>query len=392
MARRIDPEGAGRSKLLIVGGGGTRGVVCSASYETRAFGVRSAMPTARALRLCPGAMVVPVPMRECGRLSREIHQVLGQFTPIVQAASIDEWYLDMGGTEALYHGESLRDTAHRIRSAVIAATGLTVSLGGGTNRLVAKLAVERAKPKPGTGADGVFIVAPGDEAAFVATLSLADLPMVGPRFRERLEARGVRTIRDVLETPPDTLRRWLGERAATWLERRVRGVDASDVHERGTARSTGHEETFGTDVADDDTLGRELVHLASRVTHDLRERGLMARTVTVKLRDHDFKTRNASRTLPHGVISDRVVLATAHELLAKLRRARRVPARLLGVSLSGLTEADGEAQLTLFDEGSPVLESDKDRRLSRAIDAVRSKFGRDAVLPGRVTGRTSRPR
>ena len=350
------------------------------------------MPTARALRLCPGAMVVPVPMRECGRISREIHQVLGQFTPLVQAASIDEWYLDMGGTEALYHGESLRETAHRIRSAVITTTGLTVSIGGGTNRLVAKLAVERAKPKPGTGADGVHIVAPGEEAAFVATLSLADLPMVGPRFRERLEARGVRTIGDVLGTPSETLRRWLGERAAAWLERRVRGVDESDVQERGTARSTGHEETFGTDVADDDTLGRELVHLASRVTHDLRERGLMARTVTVKLRDHDFKTRNASRTLPHGVISDRVVLATANELLAKLRRARRVPARLLGVSLSGLTEADGEAQLTLFDEGSPILESDKDRRLSRAIDAVRSRFGRDAVLPGRVTGRTSRPR
>ena len=118
----------------------------------------------------------------------------------------------------------------------------------------------------------------------------------------------------------------------------------------------------------------------------------MARTVTVKLRDHDFKTRNASRTLPQGVISDRVILSTARELLAKLRRARRVPARLLGVSLSGLDDADAEAQLTLFDEGSALVESEKDRRLSRAIDKVRSRFGRDAVMPARVTGRTSRPR
>ena len=350
------------------------------------------MPTARALRLCPGAMVVPVPMRECGRISREIHQVLGRFTPVVQGASIDEWYLDMDRTEALYHGESLRETAHRIRRAVIDATEMTVSIGGGTNRLVAKLAVERAKPKPGTGADGVHIVAPGEEATFVATLSLADLPMVGPRFRERLEAQGVRTIQDVLNTPTATLQRWIGERAAGWLERRVRGIDSSDVEARGTARSTGHEETFGTDIGDDDTLGRELVHLATRVAHDLRERGLMARTVTVKLRDHDFKTRNASRTLPQGVISDRVILSTARELLAKLRRARRVPARLLGVSLSGLDDADAEAQLTLFDEGSALVESEKDRRLSRAIDKVRSRFGRDAVMPARVTGRTSRPR
>jgi DNA polymerase-4 len=392
VARRVDPDGAGRANLLIVGGGGTRGVVCSASYETRAFGVRSAMPTARALRLCPGALVVPVPMAECAKISREIHGVLDGFTPLVQGASIDEWYLDMGGTEALYHGESLRDTAHRVRSAVQKATGLTVSIGGGTNRLVAKLAVERAKPKPGTGADGVFVVAPGDEADFVATLTLADLPMVGPRFRARLEAQGVHTIRQVLATPTSTLQRWLGARAGGWLEQRVRGIDASEVQHRGGPRSTGQEETFGSDIADDETLGRELVHLTTRVAHDLRRRGLMARTVTVKLRDHDFRTRNASRTLPHGVISDRILLATAHDLLARLRRARQVPARLLGVSLSGLDDADGEAQLTLFDDGTAEIETEKDRRLAHAVDAVRTKFGREAVLPGRVTGRRSRPR
>ncbi len=391
VARRVDPDGAGRARLLIVGGGGSRGVVCSASYETRAFGVRSAMPTARALRLCPDALVAPVPMGECGRVSRQIRAVLDRWTPVVQGASIDEWYLDMSGTEALYHFEPLRETAHRIRRDVMESTGMSVSLGGASNRLVAKLAVERAKPKPGTTADGVHIVEPGAEAEFVAALTLADLPMVGPRFRERLEAHGFHTIADVLAAPPERLERLIGERAAGWLARRVRGIDESEVHERGVAKSTGHEETFGTDIADDDTLGRELVHLVNRVAHDLRSSGLMARTVTVKLRDHDFRTRNASRTLPAGVISDRVVLSTASDLLAKLRRARRVPARLLGVSLSGLTEADAEAQLSLFEEGAGEVETEKDRRLAHAIDAVRSRFGRDAVVPGRVAGRAGRP-
>src|SRR5690606_4682649 len=187
VARLADPEGAGRARLLIVGGSPEgRGVVTSASYEARQYGVRSAMPMARALRLCPKAMRVRVPFDMCRRKSREIRAVLERFAPVVTSASIDEWYMDMGGTEALYDGEPLRDTAHRIRSAVLEETDLSVSIGGGTSRLVAKLAVERAKPKPGTGADGVHVVAPGDEAAFLRTFMLADIPGVGPRLQQRL--------------------------------------------------------------------------------------------------------------------------------------------------------------------------------------------------------------
>jgi DNA polymerase-4 len=159
VARQEDPEGAGQATLLIVGGRpGSRGVVCSASYECRAYGVRSAMPIARALKLCPQATCVPVPRGACSARSKEIQQVLATFAPIVQASSIDEWYCDMGGTEALYGHESLEATAHRIRDAVFAATGLTVSIGAGTSRLVAKMAVELAKPKPGTGATGAWTV------------------------------------------------------------------------------------------------------------------------------------------------------------------------------------------------------------------------------------------
>lgn len=393
VARLVDPDGAGKTPLLIVGGGGTRGVVCSASYETRAFGVRSAMPTARALRLCPAAMVVPVPFQVCGLKSKAIRAVLSGFTPVVQGASIDEWYLDLTGTEALYHHEPLRDTAHRIRRAVRDATGLTVSIGAAATRLLAKLAVERAKPKPGSGGDGVHVVAPGEEAAFMATVSLGDLPGVGPRFRETLASASLATVPDVLATPPDRLRRLLGERAADWLVGRSQGLDESEVRDRESARSISHEETFGHDIDVGDDLRRALVDLVRRVAQHLRRDGLMARTVSVKLRDHDFKTRGASRTLPHGVIADRVILATAHQLLDKLRRARRAPARLLGVALTGLEEADAEAQLSLFDEqGDATRESEKDRRLARAVDAVRQRYGNDAVVPGRVAERPRRRR
>jgi DNA polymerase-4 len=381
----VDPQGAGRARLLIVGGGGTRGVVCSASWEARQFGVRSAMPTARALRLCPGATVVPVPHGACGRKSREIGAVLARYAPVVQAASIDEWYLDLTGTEALYGHAPLDAVAHRIRDAVRAETGLGVSIGAGANRLVAKLAVERAKPRPGTGANGVHVVAPGDEAAFLATVALADIPMIGPRFRETLESLGLRTVPDVLAADAASLTRMLGERAAGWLHDRVRGIDASEVHGRDVTKSLGHEETFPRDLERDEDLGRELVDLVRRVAHDLRREGLMARTITVKLRDADFRTRSAARTLRAPVLSDRVILATAGALLERLRRSRRTPARLLGVSLSGLEEADADTQLSLFgDDATEPVESARDRALSRAIDAVRARFGADAVLPGRL--------
>src|SRR6478609_6277524 len=188
IARMVDPEGAGKARLLIVGGTReSRGVVCSASYEARKFGVRSAMSIAHALRLCPDAMCVPVPRRVCGEKSREIRAVLEQFAPAVEGASIDEWYMDLGGTEGLYK-EPLADTARRMRD----ATSLPISIGGGTSKLVAKLAVERAKPKPGTNATGVYVVEPGDEGRFLETFDLADIPLVGPRFQERLARLGMR--------------------------------------------------------------------------------------------------------------------------------------------------------------------------------------------------------
>lgn len=386
VARMMDPEGAGRAPLLIVGGApGSRGVVCSASYETRAFGVRSAMPISRALRLCPQAMCVPVPHRACSRKSGEIRAVLDRFAPIVQGASVDEWYLDLGGTEDLYRGETLADTAMRIRDAVFSETGLHVSIGGGTSRLVAKLAVELAKPKPGTGATGVFVVPPGGEAEFLERFSLADIPSVGPRFQERLAKLGMERVPDVLAHELPTLVRWLGERDAHWLHERVRGIDDRPVEERDVAKSISRDDTFAEDIDDDARLGVELQRLANRAAADLRGDGLTARTVTVRIRDADFRTRQASRTVDEEIESDRAIHTVARELLVRLRRARRVPARLLGVGLSSLAEGRRPSQLGLFAAvPGEVLESDRDRTVSRVVDTLRAKFGSGVIGPGQV--------
>lgn len=383
VARMVDPEGAGKAPLLIVGGApGSRGVVCSASYETRKFGVRSAMPISRALRLCPDAICVPVPGAACRRKHHEIRAVLERFAPVVQAASIDEWYLDLSGTEALYDGDPLASVAARIREAVRAETTLSVSIGGGTTKLVAKLAVERAKPKPGTGATGVYVVDRGAELDFMRVLTLADIPGIGPKTTMRLAERGLRTVDDVLALDTAALSRLVGARDAAWLAERVRGIDEAEVAERDVAKSISRDETFDTDLHDDLRLEGELTELVGRAGAELRDEGLTTRTITVRIRDTDFTTRQASRTVDEALASDRAIFAVARELLRKLRKARRVPARLLGVGLSNFTPP-APRQLALFDAPGRPLETAKDRELSRAVDVVRARFGRGAIAPGR---------
>ena len=402
VARQVDPEGAGKAALLIVGGRpGSRGVVCSASYECRAFGVRSAMPISRALKLCPDAMCVPVPRGACSSRIREIQAVLARFAPVVQASSIDEWYCDLGGTEALYGHEPLAATAHRIRQAVFEATGLNVSIGGGTSRLIAKMAVEVAKPKPGTGADGVQCVPPGGEASFLSRFRLADLPMVGPRLSDKLARMGLETVQDAQAWSAEALVSRLGERAGTWLAQRVRGVDDSIVSPRERQKQVSREDTFARDLDDDEVIERELLRLAVRVSADLRRQALRARTVTVKVKDRDFKSRTAQRTLASFIESEKSVVKAARPLLRHLRGKRRVPIRLLGIALSHFDD-DPEAaplpaaQLGLFgaEAATPAAgsapvpadpeESPRDRALTRALDRIRDRYGSGAILPARL--------
>ena len=384
LARIADPEGAGRATLLIVGGSAeSRGVVCSATYEARKYGVRSGMPISRAVRLCPQAMCVPVPRELCSRKSAEIVEVLQRFAPDVESASPDEAYLDLTTTmDTIYRGRSLEEIAHTVRSAVEGETGIRISMGGGTNKLVAKLAVELAKPRAGTGGNGVYVVPPGDEAAFVARLTLAELPGIGPKFQEQLARCGWRDVKDVLAVPHEELERRLGERSAAWLRDITRGIGSAVVEQREEPKSMGREDTFPRDVMDDATLERELLQLVDRVTSDLRDSGYAARTVTVKVKDTDFTLRSAARTLDEPVTTYHAMAPVARELLRQLRKKRRVSARLIGVTASQLVHIGAESQLALFEDEGAGRETERQRDLAAAMDSVRSRYGREAIKVG----------
>ncbi|HWC74001.1 MAG TPA: hypothetical protein VG454_08690, partial [Gemmatimonadales bacterium] len=215
------------------------------------------------------------------------------------------------------------------------------------------------------------------------------IPLVGPKFQARLAARGLVTVKDLLRHDLATLQAWMSKRDATWLWNRVHGIDDTDVFHRTMNRGISRDETFGKDLHEDSDIERELLRLVTRAASDMRGDGLTARTVAVRLRDWDFKTRSAQRTFPEPVVSDRVILRVAHELLRGLRKARRVPARLVGVRLSGLAPAKSRDQLSLL---SASGETERDRGLASAVDQVRSKFGQRSILPGGIApSGTGRP-
>ncbi len=379
VAQLEDPEGAGKADLLLVGGSPTgRGVVTSASYGARRFGVRSAMPTAQALRLCPNAMVVSVPRGACSSKSREIRDCLDTLAPIVQGASIDEFFLDLTGTERLF-GESLEVTARRIRETVLETTRISVSIGGGTRRMIAKLASGRAKP------GGVHIVPEGKEAEFMKGLDLAEIPGVGPALVEALRRQGLVRVEEALEVQQAWLERWFGAHRGVWLYRRMRGLDMSRVDPREPRRSISSERTFFRDLKSDEDLERVLMRLCGSVTRTLRKAGLRARTITVKLRDGDFKTRSCSRTVAEPLETDSAIYRIARELLAELRSRRRTRARLLGVGLTNLGPGDDPLQFGFF-EDVDRLEGHRERTLDHVVDGLRERFGDGVVLPGRIIG------
>ncbi|HEX2078770.1 MAG TPA: DNA polymerase IV [Longimicrobium sp.] len=380
-AMLADPEGAGKSELVIVGGSASaRGVVTSASYAARRFGVHAGMPMATAMRLCPKAIVVPVPGEMVSRKHHEVRAVLDEFSPVVEAASVDEFYLDLTGTELLYHGEPLEETARRIQQAVLDRTGISISIGAATGRTLAKMAASVNKPF------GVHVVPPGGEAEFMARFDLADIPGVGPSLAEALRRRGAVTVRDILPIDLPTLVSWLGESRAAWLYHLARGEDAGRVTTRRPQKSVSHERTFATDVADPEELETRLMMLAVETGASLRAEGLRGRTVTVRIRYADFTDRSASRTAPEPIESDRAIFAIARELLRTLLARRGGGVRLLGVGMSKLAGEEDE-DLTLFDESPGGPETERDRKLAAASDRLRGKFGKGALVPARIARR-----
>jgi DNA polymerase IV len=373
-----DPERLAGEPLILVGGSpSARGVVTSASYGCRAFGVRSAMPMATAIRLCPAATIVRVPGGMIRRKSRELAATIQEWTPVASMASVDEAYLDLSGTEALYRHEPLEETARRIQLRLKERTGLDVSIGGGTNRLVAKLATSRAKPA------GVYVVPTGEEESFVGRLQIADLVGVGPALQEELRRRGVTSMAALRTLDVATLTTWWGPERARWLWRRCRGIDDSPVVSNDPTKSVSSETTFRADLDEDRPIAEALLAQVVDAAASLRKQGLFARTVSVKLRDADFRDRSRSRTLPEPVQTDRVIFGVARELLYDLRRQRRVAARLVGVALTNLVPTGRPAQHSL-PALAPSIEQERDRALSHAVDRIRARHG-SIIAPGSVT-------
>jgi DNA polymerase IV len=358
-----------RGKPVIVGGGGPndRGVVSAASYEARRFGVRSAMSLREAGRRCPDGIFVPVDGRRYQAASRDVMAVLRRFTPLVEPLSIDEAFLDVTGSTGLFgDGETI---ARSIKDAVRDDVGLTASVGVASNKLVAKVASDLRKP------DGLVVVAPGDEAAFLAPLPISRLWGVGERTGVALAEFGVRTIGDLAALPPDVVIRRFGKHGASLVDR-ARGMDADRVHEGDPAKSVGHEHTFDVDTADREVIERTLLAMSDGVAGRLRSAGVRASTVTVKIRDSSFRTITRQRTLPEPTDMTEPIYTAALELASPEVRDIRV--RLLGVTASNLGERE---QLSMFSDEDP-----KRRRAIEAADAVRRRYGGDAVTRARLVG------
>ncbi len=358
-----------RGLPVVVGGSGgadRRGVVSAASYEARRFGVHSAMPLRTAAALCPDAVFLPVDGARYAAVSRQVMAILGRYTPRVEPVSIDEAFLDVAGSEALFGPPEA--IALAIKRAIHSEVGLTASVGVATTKLVAKIASDLRKP------DGLVVVPAGDEAAFLAPLPIGRLWGVGEKTRAALEDFGVRTIGDLAAIPPDALRRRFGEHGAQLVDR-ARGIDASPVEEPRDARSISHEHTFDVDTSDREEIERTLLGLSEGVATRLRAAGIRAGTVAVKVRDSSFVTHTRQRALAEPTDLADPIWRASLELAKPLLRGIRV--RLLGVAARNFAEA---AQLPLFEADDDV----RQRRAVEAVDAIRRRFGSKAMTRARL--------
>ncbi|HSL96936.1 MAG TPA: DNA polymerase IV [Candidatus Deferrimicrobiaceae bacterium] len=363
--QRDHPELRGKPVAVGLGGANDRGVVSAASYEARAFGLHSAMPIRTARRLCPDCVFVPVDGAKYQRVSREVMAILRRFTPLVQPISIDEAFLDVTASRALFgDGEAI---ARRIKATISDELQLTASVGVARTKLVAKIASDLRKP------DGLVVVAPGDEAAFLAPLPISRLWGVGTSTAAALRDFGVTTIGDLQRADRAGLVRRLGRHGATLVDR-AHGLDPDPVDSPDGAKSIGHEHTFDVDTADLEVLERTLLAMSEGVSGRLRHAGLRARTITVKVRDATFRTVTRQRGLAEPTDMTEPIWRTAVELARPEMRGKKI--RLVGVSASGFDERE---QLGLFEVGE-----DRRRLAVRAADAVRDRFGRRAITRARL--------
>lgn len=356
-----------RGKPVIVGGTRERGVVSACSYEARAFGVRSAMSMARALALCPQAIVLPVRMRLYGEASEQVFDIFARYTDRIEPLSIDEAFLDVTGCERLFG--SAREIAERIRAEVRKETALAVSAGVAPNKFLAKLASEAAKP------DGLKEIHPAEIDPFLLPLPVSRLWGVGRVTAERLENLGIRTVADLRGVERGRLARILGS-AGDHLYQLARGLDDRPVDGAEEVKSIGHEETFERDLYDPEAIRIELLDLSERVARRLRRHRVSGRTLTVKVRYGDFSTVTRSATFSEGLDHGIAIFREAAALVARTEAGTRA-VRLLGISLSHL-QSGGAGQQQLFG----VEDRERKSSLDRAVDLLGERFGGGAVCRG----------
>jgi DNA polymerase IV len=354
---------------VVIGHDSSRSVVTAATYEARKYGVHSAMPMARALRLCPGAIILEPDFALYSRLSKQVMALLDDVSPDVERLGVDEAFVGIAGLRRLSGGANAIGPALRAR--IRAETGLVASIGAASTKYVAKLASSRAKP------DGLLVVPDDTVLAFLHPQPVAALWGVGPAQQERLARYGLHSVADVAHTPLERLQAWFGDATGRHLHELSWARDPRAVHERGTEKTFGHNHTFFRDVTERSELQGEILRLATGVGRRLRDAGVQARTVTLTVRFHDFRTITRSKTLPEATDVTRVIVETAWGLLDALGAIE--PVRLVGVRASSVQGAADHG--LLWDDAADWGSAE------RAMDAVHDRFGAAAVAPASMLRR-----
>lgn len=364
---RFDPTL--RGKPFVVGGKpGQRGVVASASYPARTYGIHSAMPTSQAIRLCPGLIILHGRHGVYGEASREVMERLADLTPLIEQISIDEAFMDVSDLP-----EAGLEIARNLQSRIRTELDLPCSLGVATNKLVAKMATDRGKVtlgKKGAPPNAILVVPPGEEAAFFAPLPVQALWGVGPKTAERLKGLGVHTIGEILTLPAVVLTAQFGKMGPELLDR-ARGIDDRPVETSRDVKSVSQETTFDKDVSDREQLVATLRRLTEQVCFRLRKDHMAGMTVRLKLRWPDFTTISRQVTLPQSADQDGVIFSAVCALFDSVWETDRA-VRLLGVGVSGLVS--DLHQLSLWD-----TPPEKERRLLEAVDELRNRYGEQII-------------
>jgi len=357
-----------KGKPVIVGGAKERGVVSSASYEARRFGVHSAQPIATAIRLCPDGIFMPVRMSRYKEVSRQVFEIFHCFTPLVEPLSIDEAFLDLTGSERLM-GQT-REIAKKIKETVLKKTGLTVSAGVASSKFVAKIASDIDKP------DGLTVVPHDRVRDFLDPLPVKKMWGVGKITQQALARLDVTTFKDLRQIPVEILEKNFGKNGAA-MHLLSMGIDERDVEPEREVKSIGHEQTFMKDILNPDQAKREILSLANRVALRMRREDVRGSTVSLKVKYSDFTQITRAATLPEPTDDSAEIYATSCLLLKKTAVGKR-PVRLLGISLSQLSSREGGKQLFLFHQAKGYR---KRRDLNTALDSICDRFGEKSIRP-----------